>query len=466
MPEPLRDVVVVLPGITGSVLRRGDGEIVWGWSGKALLKDVITRGRSLVDALTLHDDSLDRDRLDDDITAPSLVPDLHLFPGLWKIDGYTKVTDTIKQRCAVETGKNYFEFPYDWRRDNRVAARALQRKAHEWLAARRATHPGARLILIAHSMGGLIARYYLEVLEGWKDTRALITFGTPYRGSLNAVDTLANGQKKGPMGMIDLSSMARSFTAIYQLLPVYACITEGQGGTACKLVDAPDVPNVDPAKVRAAAQFHAEIADAVVANRQLDAYRDHGYRIYPVVGVMQPTSQSAYPRDGSMTMVRELGGFDYAGDGTVPRVSAVPAEWHDAAQAMFAATRHGSLQNADAVLDQVEGIVTGLDIDLSTYLGPAARQAKVKLDVDDVYWQDTPLSVQVGTSEPATVTVTLADTARGTVVGQKTLKSWPDTFTTVELPPPGPGTYRVRVSGDDVVPAEDAVEVAPFASTA
>ena len=42
------------------------------------------------------------------------------------------------------------------------------------------------------SMGGLVSRYFLEVLEGWRDARALLTFGTPYRGSLNALDALAS----------------------------------------------------------------------------------------------------------------------------------------------------------------------------------------------------------------------------------------------------------------------------------
>ena len=56
-------------------------------------------------------------------------------------------------------------------------------------------------------MGGLVSRYFLECLEGWKDTKALVTFGTPYRGSLNALDGLANGLKKGPL---DLSSWLAS----------------------------------------------------------------------------------------------------------------------------------------------------------------------------------------------------------------------------------------------------------------
>jgi hypothetical protein len=46
-------------------------------------------------------------------------------------------------------------------------------------------------------MGGLVARYYLEVLGGWEKCRALFTFGTPHRGSLNAALTVEAMLKAG-----------------------------------------------------------------------------------------------------------------------------------------------------------------------------------------------------------------------------------------------------------------------------
>src|SRR5690606_18369916 len=91
--------------------------------------------------------------------------------------------------------ENFIPFPYDWRRDNRAAAHRLKEVVERKLGLWR-KRPGmskARAILIAHSMGGLVARYYLEVLGGWDSCRALITFGTPHRGSLNALDSLCNG---------------------------------------------------------------------------------------------------------------------------------------------------------------------------------------------------------------------------------------------------------------------------------
>ncbi|MDB5202344.1 MAG: caspase [Ferruginibacter sp.] len=42
---------------------------------------------------------------------------------------------------------------------------------------------GKNLVIIAHSMGGLVSRYYIEKLEGHKDVQQLIMLGTPNNGT-------------------------------------------------------------------------------------------------------------------------------------------------------------------------------------------------------------------------------------------------------------------------------------------
>jgi pimeloyl-ACP methyl ester carboxylesterase len=42
---------------------------------------------------------------------------------------------------------------------------------------------GGRIVLVAHSMGGLVARYYLQQLGGARRVDALVTLGTPHLGS-------------------------------------------------------------------------------------------------------------------------------------------------------------------------------------------------------------------------------------------------------------------------------------------
>ena len=77
----------------------------------------------------------------------------------------------ITSTFDVVPGKTFIDFPYDWRRDNRVAARQLSEVALAALHEQRKENPDAKLVLIGHSMGGLVARYFLECLAGGR-TRA------------------------------------------------------------------------------------------------------------------------------------------------------------------------------------------------------------------------------------------------------------------------------------------------------
>ncbi len=169
--EPMGDVVVLLPGILGSALAR-DGKEIWAPSPGAIGRALWTLGGS-VRSLTLEDDPWEQDDLGDGVTATRVMPDIHIIPGLWGIDGYTAISRLIGDRFDVVPGETYIEFPYDWRRDNRVAARRLRALADEKLHAQRQRNPDAKLVLVGHSMGGLVARYFLECLDGWRDTRML-----------------------------------------------------------------------------------------------------------------------------------------------------------------------------------------------------------------------------------------------------------------------------------------------------
>ena len=283
------DIVVLIPGVTGSVLKH-NGKEVWAAFAGAVFRGLFSGGES---PQVLSDSSPpDVDDLDDGVKATKLVGDVHIFPGLWKIDGYTKVAKRLQQRMKLVPGETYFELPYDWRRDNRVAARKLKRELETWLGRRRQTHPDAKVVLIAHSMGGVISRYPVEVLGGAADTRALVTFGTPYRGSLNALDSLVNGVQK--LRLLDLTELTRSFTSIYQLLPIYPCYAESGGSALIRLKEASELPGIDVARVRAQpTEFHREIERAVTANREAAGEDVERYSIKPVVGIDQPTNQSA-----------------------------------------------------------------------------------------------------------------------------------------------------------------------------
>jgi hypothetical protein len=95
----LRDLVVLLPGISGSVLQK-DGKDIWGVSGQAVWAFLRSRGASLRGLALPADDDAAADDLGDGITAPRLIPDVTLIPGLIKIDGYSAAVRMIRPVMA------------------------------------------------------------------------------------------------------------------------------------------------------------------------------------------------------------------------------------------------------------------------------------------------------------------------------------------------------------------------------
>jgi hypothetical protein len=463
--ERMTHVVVFLPGITGSVLKK-DGHVVWGYGAGTIAKSLFTGGGSIAKALALPQDDPEVEDLGDGIVADELMPDLHLLPGIWKIDGYTGIIEAIKSAFEVTEGKNLFSFPYDWRRDNRAAARKLARVSHEWLTnwRRSSNNPNARLILVAHSMGGLVSRYFLECLEGWKVTEALVTFGTPFRGSLNAVDGLANGLKKGPL---DLSDLVRQLTGLYQLLPIYECY-DGGDGKLVRVGETPGVPNIDATKAAASLAFYREMEHAVASNQNIAQYKSASYRVFPCVGISQLTNLSARRAGGKVELLTTYKGEDFGGDGTVPRVSAIPLELSQNPAAMYAATQPGSLQNAAAIIANLTGVLAGLSLNLGDFRdgSKAARAApgktEVALEVEDIFLADEPIVIRARPTVDTPLTVTVWRDRQDEPIATEVMLRSATEWQTVELAPPAAaGVYRVRISGANVEGAEDSFVVAP-----
>ena len=105
----LRDVVVLLPGLTGSVLRK-DGKDLWGPSAGSLFRIALSRGRRL-HPLILQEDPVELDDLGDGVVATRVFPDVHLIPGLWKIDGYSKLGETLLRGLGLVPGAELLRAP-------------------------------------------------------------------------------------------------------------------------------------------------------------------------------------------------------------------------------------------------------------------------------------------------------------------------------------------------------------------
>jgi len=419
LKAPMKDMIIILPGILGSILRK-DGKDLWAVSGQAI-GPIFTNPNAALDRLTLGQDDPEAESLGDGVEATAIMPDVHLVPGLWKIDGYTKTARLVTDNFAVIPGDiyhdpvdkpaNFYTFPYDWRRDNRASARILQRLVGQRLSCWRqySGAQDARVIFMAHSMGGLVARYYLEVLEGWQTSRALFTFGTPYRGSLNAVNFLANGYKKL---FLNLTEVMRSFTSVYQLLPIYQAININ--GEYYRVAEASGLPHIDPLRAQDALAFHREIEAAVTRHLTQEAYRT-GFTTLPIAGVHQPTLQSASLVKGQLTASEDLpavlqGRADLGdGDGTVPKVSAIPLERSGQLDNFFIAEQHGGLQNQPQVLDNLLNVLRIGQFNLEAVRGEAPATA-IGLSLEDLYLTTEPVRLWVrliglAMGEPLTATV-------------------------------------------------------------
>ncbi|MGC2237988.1 MAG: hypothetical protein WA584_17645 [Pyrinomonadaceae bacterium] len=402
---PMRDMIILLPGITGSVLEK-DGKELWGLSFRALW-NALPNPNAALKQLTLQGDDLYASDLGDGITATRLMPDAHFIPFFWKIDGYSAVANLINEYFEVIPGSlyndepaNYFEFPYDWRRDNRYSARALgvfvERKLQEW----RNIQSNAKVIILAHSLGGLVARYYLEVLEGWTNCRSLITFGTPHRGSVKSLEYLANGWNQY---FINLTEVVRSFTSSYQLLPRYEAV---EFNNQYKRVAELDIPGIDRARAENALNFYLEIDEAVERHRKDENY-NRNFKVIPIVGTKQPSLQSA-SFDGTrlITSHEVPANFDKLledGDGTVPRVSATPLELSYDYLDTFFPEKHASLQNNKQILSELFERLKQMQVttDLGAIRGPeidldADQASAISLDLKDLYLKDEPVIIKVG----------------------------------------------------------------------
>lgn len=137
---------------------------------------------------------------------------------------YGKIKKTLEDNCeCVDI------FDYDWRKNNLSQVSRLQNLIHRRNA--------DEVIIVAHSMGGIIAKLFLNTCndETIKNkVTKLITFATPWLGSADAYKALKFGKEIFPVITKKQSKeIVPYFPSIYQLLPreeyISRCANEDLG---------------------------------------------------------------------------------------------------------------------------------------------------------------------------------------------------------------------------------------------
>jgi hypothetical protein len=135
-----------------------------------------------------------------------------------------------------------FPFGYDWRQDCALAADVLalfveRVLARTWLLPHYRDEEDRRVDLIGHSMGGLVIADYLS-RYGKKKVRRVVTIGTPFLGSLEAVKKLTTGLgsfTEDPPRDRERET-AGTIPAVYQLLPTYPGAVTSSAGLSTNLL--------------------------------------------------------------------------------------------------------------------------------------------------------------------------------------------------------------------------------------
>ena len=228
--------VIIIPGLTGSELvNTRTGEEVWFKASRA------------------HDDDLrlpispNLARNRDNLVPRDIIRSVKFFKFLPETEIYERLIDALETRGGYKEGKwanppkdgyqdTFYVFPYDWRRDNVENARLLVRQIDA--LRRRLGKPNLKFNVVAHSMGGLIARYAAmygnadlpmgtpkPTWAGAKYFDKIFLLGTPNEGTVSAVNALLNGFSYigGGLNLPFIQNISRfdvfTIPSIYQLLP-------------------------------------------------------------------------------------------------------------------------------------------------------------------------------------------------------------------------------------------------------
>lgn len=253
---PNRNPIIAIPGILGSrLLDRPSGKVVWGAFEPDSADPSDPDGARLI-SLPIRDD-LELAEIRDDVEPDGVLEKVRIkLVGIaFELQAYAGILSTLGAggyrdqdlglAGQVDYGDGHFtcfQFDYDWRRDNvenaqRLHAFILEKRAYlkdEYERRFGIEDAEIKFDIVAHSMGGLVTRYFLRygsqelpsdgtkpelTWAGARYVERAIMVGTPNAGSLDAFVELVDGWQVGPTLPYYPPALMGTFPSIYQLLP-------------------------------------------------------------------------------------------------------------------------------------------------------------------------------------------------------------------------------------------------------
>lgn len=219
--------IIFIPGMAGSNLDVGGGENAW------------------PGGLSTNDDAFSVLALKEDGRSPAAgalpvatsvmrygAGNVYMIAGDWQFapiyqgfydymasEGYTIEPNT--------NGKQFFDFPYDFRQDNRRWTPLLDNLINKALEKTKSD----KVILFVHSMGGYQARLYMKDPARAKKVAGVVFMGTPHHGAAIAFWAFSEGYNFDNKKLSDkkMWEISPNWMGGYQLLPDYSVVQDNNG---------------------------------------------------------------------------------------------------------------------------------------------------------------------------------------------------------------------------------------------
>lgn len=279
------------------------------------------------------------------------------------VDFYRPLTQLLK-RCGFRSEptvpKFFVEFPYDWRRDLRATKEHLE----NFLDSK--TDGYDRITILAHSMGGLIARLALEDPKNSKrpwlgKVVRTIFLGTPHNGAPLAIARAIGIDEDLGISGGDFRKLANhpDFPSGIQLFP-------SPGAGSCWNQHSPELAAIDvfdtkvasqlelnPDSLEACKDVHRMLqAGAAPQHVQYLSVASSSHRTGTRVNFYENASGEFYPRGASLT--KSKGG----GDGTAPIFSTLLSS----GQQLIVVEKHATIfasRGFKAYFERVNDVLSG-----------------------------------------------------------------------------------------------------------
>ena len=254
--DPDRNPVIVIPGVLGSKLVDTEtGDVAWGEIGRGLedpkKEEEIRRiALPMQEGKTfqqLRDNVIAEHALESiKVTIYGITVEKNAYGNILAslgVGGF--INESYSEKKSIDYGERHytsFQFAYDWRRDLVEAAQQLdqyiqekRRYVQQEIEKRHGIkNKDIKFNIIAHSMGGIVARYYLRygaaelpddgslpplTWAGSRFVEQVVLIGTPNAGSVDSFRHLVEGTHLAP-GLPSFNAVILgTMPAIYQLLP-------------------------------------------------------------------------------------------------------------------------------------------------------------------------------------------------------------------------------------------------------